>query len=102
MDFITVAWNQKTGVDRVLLGLAVADTNTGEYIMLLKSNDGVDWTTIESFNTDAWYGPPVYHGEPEAVAIGPDGSALMTVHVDDDTCWCKYYEVYASQDAGET
>ena len=94
-----LAWNRKVGDERVLLALAWPDPSAST-IALLKSNDGIQWRLLQSFAQH--FGPP-YVDQPESLAIGPDGSALMTVWVYEyGYRSAGHYVVYASQDAGET
>ena len=94
-----LTWNRKVGDNRVLLALAWPDSS-GSTIALLKSNDGIQWRLLQSFAQ--YFGPP-YIEQPESLAIGPDGSALMTVWVYEYGYWSSgHYVVYASPDVGET
>jgi len=98
-----LAWNRKVGDNRVLLALAWPDPS-GSTIALLKSNDGIHWRLLKSF---AQLLEPPRVEQPESLAIGPDGSGLMTVYVYEYTAGapcrgCGHYVVYASRDGGET
>ncbi|HVO22888.1 MAG TPA: hypothetical protein VMW56_04600 [Candidatus Margulisiibacteriota bacterium] len=95
-----LAWNRKGGNDRVLLALAWPDDSDDSTLALLKSNDGVHWRLLQSFAQTLG---PSYIEQPESIAMGPDGSALMTAWMYDYYYPSSgHYVIYASPDAGET